>query len=104
MPAAARRAARGVAPSQADALYDSSAVAHADRWRLPLPSRTATLRYVADVLAETLESLARAGETDDALYYFRLALYHEDMHAESFAHARQTLTELKGEAAAGDVH
>ena len=29
--------------SQADALYDSSAVAHADRWRLPLPSRTATL-------------------------------------------------------------
>lgn len=82
------------APSRlpaADRLYDSSAVAHAERWHLPLPSRSATLRYVDDVLDATLEALEQAGESDRELYCFRLALYHEDMHAESFAHLRQTL-------------
>jgi ergothioneine biosynthesis protein EgtB len=53
----------------ADRLYDSSTISHADRWRLPL----------------------RCDDTDEALYFFRLALFHEDMHAESFAHMRQTL-------------
>jgi gamma-glutamyl hercynylcysteine S-oxide synthase len=77
--------------SAADRLYDSSAVAHASRWHLPLPSRTATLRYVGEVLDATLEALEQSGESDRELYHFRLALYHEDMHAESFALVRQSL-------------
>src|SRR5262249_24543469 len=32
-----------------DALYDSSAIPHATRWDLPLPSRTATLGYLREV-------------------------------------------------------
>ena len=75
----------------ADALYDSSAVAHDTRWGLPLPSRAATLDYIDDVFDATLSALAHTGESDDELYFFRLALFHEDMHAEAFAHLRQIL-------------
>ena len=35
----------------ADALYDSSTVAHDTRWDLPLPAIAATRRYGDDVLA-----------------------------------------------------
>ena len=87
---------RGLQPgppriADADRMYDSSAIAHEDRWRLPLPSRPATMRYVDEVLAAALEALEGAGESDRDLYGFRLALYHEDMHAESFAQLRQAL-------------
>ena len=75
----------------ADRLYDSSVGEHGERWRLPLPSRLATMRYLDDVLEETLHALARSGESDEELYFFRLALFHEDMHAESFGHLRQLL-------------
>lgn len=74
-----------------DRWYDSSAIPHAERWRLPLPTRAATMRYAADVLEATLEALEHAGESDESLYFFRLALSHEDMHAESFSHLRQAL-------------
>src|SRR3954447_17683911 len=41
----------------ADALYDSSAVAHDSRWSLPLPSLHETRRYLANVLQKVLERL-----------------------------------------------
>jgi iron(II)-dependent oxidoreductase len=47
--------------------------------------------YLDDVLDATLDSLQRAGESDADLYFFRLALCHEDMHAESFVQLRQLL-------------
>jgi iron(II)-dependent oxidoreductase len=49
------------------------------------------MRYLDDVLDATLDALERAAESDTGLYFFRLALYHEDMHAESFAQLRQLL-------------
>ncbi|HXF47641.1 MAG TPA: selenoneine synthase SenA [Burkholderiaceae bacterium] len=85
---------REPAPSllaHADRWYDSSKVAHATRWTLDLPDRAATVRYLRDVLAATLERLERAEESDAGLYFFRLALYHEDMHGEAFAYTRHTL-------------
>jgi len=75
----------------ADRLYDSTGVDHAERWRLPLPSRAFTMRYLDDVLDSTLTALQRTGESDAELYFFRLTLYHEDMHAESFLQLRQLL-------------
>ncbi|MCS7100996.1 MAG: SUMF1/EgtB/PvdO family nonheme iron enzyme [Burkholderiaceae bacterium] len=75
----------------ADRWYDSSAVAHATRWTLDLPDRGATERYLQRVLEDTLEALHRAEDSDDGLYFFRLALYHEDMHGEAFAYTRHTL-------------
>lgn len=86
---------RGGAPSiraDADALYDSSAIEHDRRWRLPLPDRRGTLHYAAAVLARVEEALAsrRALDADDG-YFHALVLFHEDMHGEAFGYTRQTL-------------
>jgi iron(II)-dependent oxidoreductase len=75
----------------ADALYDSSAVAHDLRWGLPLPTLAATERYLAGVLERTLERLAREPENEALRYFVRLATFHEDMHAEAFRYTCQTL-------------
>ena len=75
----------------ADALYDSSAVAHDSRWTLPLPDADATRAYLAQVLAQSLALLPDAEENDDGLYFWRLALFHEDMHAEAAVYMAQAL-------------
>jgi ergothioneine biosynthesis protein EgtB len=75
----------------ADALYDSSAVAHDIRWDLPLPGLGETLDYQDRVLERVLERLERQGDGDWLLYLVQLALFHEDMHAEAFHYTRQTL-------------
>ena len=77
---------------QADALYNSSRVAHDTRWELPLPDLAATLRYLDEGLTETLALLADTPETDDDLYFFRLALFHEDMHTEAAVYMAQALS------------
>jgi ergothioneine biosynthesis protein EgtB len=74
----------------ADRWYDSRMVAHSTRWVLDLPSRAATLRYLDDVMDATLQRLEQSDDDPAALYFFQLALYHEDMHAEAFAYTRQT--------------
>jgi iron(II)-dependent oxidoreductase len=76
---------------QADALYNSSRVAHVTRWALPLPGLVATRDYLGASLDETLALLADADETDDALYFYRLSLFHEDMHAEAAIYMAQAL-------------
>jgi iron(II)-dependent oxidoreductase len=90
----------------ADALYDSSAVAHGFRWELPLPDLRGTLGYQDKVLERVLERLERRGDDEWLLYFVQLALFHEDMHAEAFHYTRQTLryTEPRLEAGTrGDV-
>jgi gamma-glutamyl hercynylcysteine S-oxide synthase len=77
--------------SGADALYDSSRVAHARRWSLPLPDADASLADLQRQLDATLELLARTPHDDDALYFFRLALLHEDMHHEAALYMAQSL-------------
>jgi formylglycine-generating enzyme required for sulfatase activity len=75
----------------ADALYDSSHVAHATRWHLPLPDLAATRAYLAGSLAEALALLAGEPETPESLYFYRLSLLHEDMHAEAATWMAQAL-------------
>jgi len=76
----------------ADTLYDSGTVAHESRWSLPLPDAQATRADLAAQLARSLELLAAATPDDDAaLYFFRLALLHEDMHHEAAIYMAQTL-------------
>ena len=79
-PEVARRAPRR---EGAEALYHSSFVAHDSRWQLPLPDAAATRADLAQQLDETLALLRSAAQGDDALYFFRLALLHEDMHHEA---------------------
>ena len=79
-----------IAPD-ADRWYDPLQAPHASRWQLDLPGLQPTKQYLADTMDITLELLDTADDTDDALYFFRLALFHEDMQGEAFAVMAQTL-------------
>jgi ergothioneine biosynthesis protein EgtB len=80
---------------EADAWYDPSLVDRARRRELAggaLPGLQATRAWLVDTLETTLELLAGVTVEDDAsLYFHRLALFHEEMHAEAFAVLAQTL-------------
>lgn len=75
----------------ADALYNSSLVAHERRWALPLPGLAATRDYLAASLADSLALLDSSEESDDGLYFHRLSLFHEDMHGEAAVYMAQAL-------------
>lgn len=77
--------------ASADSLYNSSTVAHDRRWQLALPDAAATRAQLEASLADTLALLQTASDDDDGLYFFRLALFHEDMHAEAAVYMAQTL-------------
>jgi iron(II)-dependent oxidoreductase len=73
----------------ADALFDSTAVAHATRWSLPFPPVRTLRAYMEDSLDATLEALGRT--PPEERYFFALALLHEDMHGEALRMTLQTL-------------
>jgi EgtB-related family protein len=83
----------------ADALYNSSEVAHDSRWALPLPDLAGTQAYLAQVLQrslghlQALEALHAGGRppSDEAIYFWRLVLQHEDMHNEASVYMAQAL-------------
>jgi ergothioneine biosynthesis protein EgtB len=80
---------------EADAWYDATTVDRARRRVLAageLPDLPATRAYLVETLETTLELLAGIAVEDDAsLYFHRLALFHEEMHAEALAVLAQTL-------------
>jgi ergothioneine biosynthesis protein EgtB len=77
--------------TRGDDWFDSNTVPHRARWSLDLPGAGALKTYCREVLDRSLDRLARAGDDDDALYPYRLALAHEDMHGEAFLYTLQTL-------------
>jgi iron(II)-dependent oxidoreductase len=77
--------------TRGDDWFDSNLVSHRSRWTLDLPSPGALKTYCNEVLDRTLDKLSREAATDDALYPYRLALAHEDMHGEAFFYTLQTL-------------
>ena len=74
-----------------DSLYDSTAIPHDTRWDLPLPSRETTLAYLEAARNRVLEKLGEREPSADLLYHVQYTVFHEDMHNEAFAYARQTL-------------
>lgn len=77
--------------SNADALYDSSRVAHDTRWDLPLLSRSETVQYLLEVQDHVLAALRTSELVGDLGYFIRLSIAHEDMHDEAFLITRQAL-------------
>ena len=75
----------------ADRWWNSSAVPHADRWALDLPDVANIKQYLLDSLESSLALLEKTPDEDDALYFYRLALFHEDMHGEAWVYMAQTL-------------
>lgn len=74
----------------ADALYDSSTVAHDTRWDLPLLAPPAVCDYATGVLEDVCTQLASAF-TPARAYFAELSLYHELMHVEAWRMAFQNL-------------
>ena len=73
-----------------DELFDSSRLAHADRWRTPMPSRGQLGEMLQGQLDACIAALPNSAD-DAANYFHRLALFHEDMHAEAFVWLRAAL-------------
>ena len=78
---------------QADRWWDSGRVPHDSRFTLDLPGVEECKKYLLDTLESTLELLEKAPDqaSDDSLYFYRLCLFHEDMHGEALAYTAQTL-------------
>lgn len=79
-----------------DAHFDSARLAHTARWTTPLPSRAGLKDRLAaqlDASLAVLPSRADPSRTslDSDLYFHRLALFHEDMHAEALCWLRSEL-------------
>jgi gamma-glutamyl hercynylcysteine S-oxide synthase len=81
--------------ADADRLYHSSRVPHDSRWTLALPDAEATRADLQAQLQDTLALLdgvqVDGPADDDTLYFFRLALLHEDMHHEAALYMAQAL-------------
>jgi len=76
---------------EADGWFDPRLSAHEDRWSLPLPPLDALKAYLLDTVETTLELLDNTPDEDDALYFFRMALFHEDLRGEELVTIAQTL-------------
>lgn len=95
-----------------DAWFNSSHMAHGARWALPLPDLNATRAYLDRTLQQTLNCLQQdcakvlASSSaqrlpDDALYFYRLALFHEQMHNEAAVYMAQSCQIALGAASCG---
>ncbi|MGZ3183851.1 MAG: selenoneine synthase SenA [Telluria sp.] len=76
--------------TRGDDWFDSNTVPHRSRWTLDLPPAGALKTYCREVLERVLDKLDQAAHDDTALYPYRLALAHEDMHGEAFWYTLQT--------------
>jgi ergothioneine biosynthesis protein EgtB len=76
---------------EAGSWFDSNTVTHGTRWALDLPPPAALKAYCREVLDAIRAQLACTHEDDAALYPYRLALAHEDMHGEALLYTLQTL-------------
>ena len=77
--------------TRGDDWFDSALVPHRSRWTLDLPPAAQLKTYCHEVLDRVLDKLAREPHDDAALYPYRLALAHEDMHGEALYYTLQTL-------------
>ena len=73
-----------------DAIFDSSRLAHGDRWSAALPDRDMLSARLVDQLEACVDAIPSSHD-DTGTYFHRLALFHEDMHGEAFAWLRATL-------------
>jgi hypothetical protein len=74
----------------ADYLFNSSEMAHQDRWSTPMPSLDNLLEYNYSVVSST-QDLLRTPIDNKAAYFIQLEILHQDMHNEAFAYMWQTI-------------
>jgi ergothioneine biosynthesis protein EgtB len=76
--------------NHSDLLFNSSDIAHLDRWTIEMPSIERLLQYNLEVFQKTLELLQDALDAETN-YFIQLSIFHQDMHNEAFAYMWQTL-------------
>lgn len=79
-----------------DTLFDSARLAHARRWIETMPTRAELEPMLSGQMDACIAALPlgadqRSADAQDPLYFHRLALFHEDMHAEAFCWMRAAL-------------
>ncbi len=75
-----------------DDLWDSFHVEHRDRWRSDLfPGREETLAYFRTIYDRVEERIRSKPLTEEELYLYRYAVFHQNMHIESLIWCRQTV-------------
>lgn len=74
-----------------DYLFNSSEIAHLDRWAIEIPSLESLLQYNFEVTQKTIDLLQSAVDAETA-YFIQLSIFHQDMHNEAFAYMWQTLS------------
>src|SRR5690554_1613178 len=75
-----------------DDLWDSFHIDHQDRWRRDLfPGLEKTLAYFDHVYKKMAQRIESTQLSDQELYLFRYAIYHQNMHIESLVWCRQTV-------------
>jgi iron(II)-dependent oxidoreductase len=74
----------------ADCLFNSSEIAHQDRWSKPMPSLDSLRKYNKSVVEHTQQLLCSPIDSKTA-YFIQLAIFHQDMHNEAFAYMWQTM-------------
>lgn len=77
--------------ADADAIWDSGAIPHDTRWRLDLPMREETFRYVGEVLDRVSGRILAGRDNDVLLHFAHYTVGHDDMHTEAITYTRQTL-------------
>ncbi len=85
------REPRGSILQNSDSFWDSNSLSHDLRWLITLPNQATTREYLTDVLELTLDKLRSAPDTDEGLYFYRLALFHEKMHIEALTYTWRAL-------------
>ncbi len=75
---------------RADFWWNPAQTQAQNRWALESPDAVATRGYLLDTLEATLELLEKAPQDDRSLYFYRLALCHEDMQGEALIVLAQT--------------
>jgi gamma-glutamyl hercynylcysteine S-oxide synthase len=75
---------------QADAWFDPRLAPHGQRWVLELPDAPAIKAYLLDTLETTLDLLEHTEDEGQALYFFRMVLFHEDLRGEELVHIAQS--------------
>jgi iron(II)-dependent oxidoreductase len=79
----------GSVEPQADEWFDPSLAPPGDRWQLELPQLGSLKAYLLDTLETTLELLDGTPDADDPLYFYRMALFHEDLRGEELVRMAQ---------------
>ena len=83
--------AKSFDPSMDD-IWDSFNIDHEDRWKPGMiPSKENTLNYVNEVHQSILTRIENKELTQEDLYLYKYAIFHQNMHIESLIWARQTM-------------